>query len=112
MLLAACSSEEETPKNETTEGRMDFTVDEEKWTYISIEQGKVMGTSQAGNAEEEAQWKARKDWDIALCGDKVRTNSGTSGSGQAGIISLDEPYEQVTQAPESGYQTDTVETEE
>lgn len=49
----------------------------------------------------------RKDWDIALCGELIRTNSGTSGVGEGGIIAIDEDYESVAIAPDTLYAIDS-----
>ena len=81
-------------------------VEEENWTYLNLERGQVVGTSVLGDEKADAQWKNRTDWDVAFCGDMVRTNSGTSGIGQGGLQVLDQPYESVLEAPYDGYAVD------
>ena len=81
-------------------------VEEENWTYLNLESGEVVGTSALGDETADAQWKNRKDWDVAFCGDMVRTNSGTSGNGKGGLQVLDQPYETVLEAPYDGYAVD------
>ena len=56
-----------------------YTVSDTCWTYLSLETGRVVGTALLGDEQAEAEWRQRTDWDIALCGDLLRTNSGTSG---------------------------------
>lgn len=78
------------------------------WTYISFAKGEVVGTSLFGSDDEDARWAARTDWDIAVCGDMIRTNSGTSGSGSGGILRIDGlDFSDVDEAPPSGYMTDS-----
>jgi len=54
------------------------------WHYYSFAQAKVIGT---GETTDDAAWAARKDWDMAICRFKVRTNSGDSGVGLGGLYS-------------------------
>ena len=52
------------------------------------------------NKEQDAQWASRKDWDIAICGDYIKTNGGTSGNGFAGAqINTTSTYDALTEAP-------------
>lgn len=79
-------------------------INDQSWTYISFESGKVIGSSELGNAAEDSAWATRKDWDMAICGDMLRTNSGTSGEGNGGIISInDKSFNAIDQAPAEGY---------
>lgn len=84
-----------------------YTVSDTCWTYLSLEAGRVVGTALLGDEQAEAEWRQRTDWDIALCGDLLRTNSGTSGNGEGGCLVLDEAFENVLTAPEDGYLLDT-----
>lgn len=82
-------------------------INDKSWIYISFENGKVVGSSELGNKEEDAEWAIRKDWDIALCGEMLRTNSGTSGKGEGGIIRVSEKsFNAIDVAPADGYTTD------
>ncbi len=60
-----------------------------KWTYISLENNAVVGTSDKDDADSDARWAKRVDWDIAICGDLLRSNSGTSGCGSGGLRRID-----------------------
>lgn len=83
-------------------------LDDQTWVYVSLEEGRTVGTSPLGDAEQDAAWKARTDWDIAICGELLRTNSGTSGNGSGGIQSVtNKSFNALDEAPADGYLTDT-----
>ena len=64
--------------------------------------------SPLGDAAQDAAWKARTDWDIALCGELIRTNGGTSGNGQGAVQRVqNKSFNALDQAPADGYTTDT-----
>ncbi len=78
------------------------------WTYFSFRTGDVVGTGALNSQADDLEWYARTDWDIALCGDMIRTNSGTSGKGSGGIQEIEKmSYGAITDAPTDGYHTDT-----
>ena len=82
-------------------------LSEDHWTYFSFEKGEVVGTGKFNDKESDAQWHARKDWDFAICGDRIKTNSGDSGVGLGGIQKDNEHnYATLTTAPTDGYITD------
>ena len=82
-------------------------LNSENWTYFSFEKGEVVGTGKFGDAESDAQWHDRKDWDFAICGDRIKTNSGASGVGQGGIQKENSHnFATLTTAPTDGYITD------
>ena len=108
LLLAgtmACSRER--LEAGTQAATVTYTVSDTCWTYLSLETGRVVGTALLGDEQAEAEWRQRTDWDIALCGDLLRTNSGTSGNGGGGCLVLDEAFENVLTTPEDGYLLDT-----
>lgn len=83
-------------------------VDDNTWTYFSFDKGGVVGKSDVLSKEDDAKWRGRSDWDIAICGEHIRTNSGTSGNGQGGIaVDQKWDYASVKEAPESGYIIDS-----
>ena len=66
------------------------------------------GETPNGDAAQDAAWKARTDWDIALCGELIRTNGGTSGNGQGAVQRVqNKSFNALDQAPADGYTTDT-----
>ena len=106
MFFTSCSSDSDSGQIETHEEKI-ISVETMRWTYYSLETGSVVGQSDFGDEEADEQWRVRKDWDIALCGELIRTNSGTSGVGEGGIIAIDEDYESVAIAPDTLYAIDS-----
>lgn len=109
VLLASCSDGADNSASGQAVGKsgeMNVTANDAVWTYYSIEQNKVMGTSVFGDSTADSQWKQRTDWDIAICGDLIRTNSGTSGTGNGGLQAVPQGYNELENAPQSGYITD------
>ena len=109
VLLASCSDGADNSASGQIVGKsgeMNVTANNGVWTYYSIEQNKVMGTSVFGDSTADSQWKQRTDWDIAICGDLIRTNSGTSGTGNGGLQVVPQGYNELENAPQSGYITD------
>ncbi len=106
-LLFSCrsgSGPEPVVESEVTIGGL--TVD--KWVYFSIKTGETVGTSTFLSETEDAEWSARRDWDFAICGDYLKTNSGSSGEGRGGILrDGTHNFQTLTEAPSEGYLTDT-----
>ena len=50
---------------------------------------------------------ATTKWDIAFLGSNIITNGGSSGPGKGGAILQDGIFDKITEAPESGYKTDS-----
>lgn len=99
---------------EVKETAINVTTSWGTWNYFSFAQGKIVGTGTA-DADSDAEWKLRTDWDIAFTRLYARTNSGVSGDGQGGIIeiSADETdkakvFADLEVAPKSGYVLDAV----
>ena len=110
MLMSSCQSDDvvnETEKDTT----LTITTTDSTWTYINISQGKVVGTGSIQDRQSDAAWHDRTDWDIAICGDKIRTNSGTSGIGKGGMRMVNQTYENVSEVPEDGYVADSCNVE-
>ena len=83
-------------------------LSDDQWVYISLETGRKIGTSPLGDAAQDATWKARTDWDIALCGELIRTNGGTSGDGQGAVQRVqNKSFNALDEAPADSYTTDT-----
>lgn len=64
---------------------------DKSWHYYSLERNTEVGTGEE-SAGVNAQWFARTDWDVALSGYKVRTNSGeaTTAGSQGGVYTFSE----------------------
>ena len=82
-------------------------LSDEMWTYFSFERGEVVGQSRFADEDEDAAWAARDDWDLALCGEYLKTNGGTSGEGAGGIRrDREHTFLSLEEAPAEGYVLD------
>lgn len=107
MLFSSCASEKDLyPANE------DYTqtfsgINDKAWTYISFSRQGIVGTSTFGSTKEDAEWQKRTDWDLAICGKYLRTNSGSSGNGKGGLFKVDgASYETITTSVSADFKTD------
>src|SRR5688572_12987112 len=66
------------------------------FTYYSLRTNSIIPSSDS----------ATVNWDMAFGGTTIRVNSGTSGPGQGGAIVLTQAFNDVTEAPASGYAVD------
>ena len=107
LLSVSCASDKSKVHDEkviTIQG-----INETHWTYFSLSKGEVVGTSLFGSQEEDEIWKNRKDWDFAICGEYLRTNSGTSGIGEGGIIYMDGvDFEQINDTFQGAFEVDEI----
>lgn len=67
-----------------------------EYTFYSLREDRMVPRSDSASTE----------WDIALKATTILTNSGTSGPGNGGAQVLETLFEDVTEAPASGYATD------
>lgn len=85
LLLVACKEgvhQDEPAEEQFIEaGDFDMAV----WTYFNLHKNLPVGTSTFGDTHLDSVWAQRTDWDFALCGPYIRTNSGTSGIGKGGL---------------------------
>lgn len=58
------------------------------WIYFNLRTGEIFNQYTPNSDIAEGQQHNRTDWDIAFCGYRIRTNSGTSGEGKGGAIDL------------------------
>lgn len=58
------------------------------WLYINLRTGQMFNRNKVNEDIAEGEQKNRLDWDIAFCGYRLRTNSGTSGNGQGAAADL------------------------
>lgn len=97
IFLTGCEKENASEEITADEELTITGISNSHWTYISLERNVVVGTSTYGSPEEDQEWRDRLDWDIAICGDKIRTNSGESGNGNGGLTYLEGlRYEDIT----------------
>ncbi len=103
-FFVSCSSD--TDDNSTTEpdpntGIVQLTIDASSyinWTYFNVSSGETVTPVDPENSTE---------WDLAFNRFKIKTNSGTSGIGDAGIIDLGvQEFDSVTSVPMNYYFVD------
>lgn len=58
------------------------------WIYFNLRTGERFNTLGPNQDIPEGKQKERTDWDLAFCGYRLRTNSGTSGTGQGAAADL------------------------
>lgn len=62
------------------------------WLYINLRTGKTYNAAapnrDIGEGRQRDSAEVALDWDLAFCGHRLRTNSGTSGVGQGGAADL------------------------
>lgn len=58
------------------------------WIYYNLRTGKIYNGSSVDSDITEGKQYNRTDWDLAFCGNKLRTNSGASGIGKGGAADL------------------------
>lgn len=73
------------------------------WLYINLRTGQMFNRNKVNEDIAEGEQKNRLDWDIAFCGYRLRTNSGTSGNGLGAAADLGkgqyEKWTSVSQLP-------------
>ncbi len=109
-FFSSCASDSDTGGHDPQPVDTELTItgiSDSQWAYISLETNRVIGTSPLDDSNADTQWADRTDWDLAICGDMIRTNSGSSGKGQGGIRRLDDKtYEEVSVADAVGLDQD------
>lgn len=93
LLTIASCSDAGGENSVSTANVMSVSILPDTWTYISLSDGKTVGTSDLGDIDAEKSWQKRTDWDVALCNGAIRTNSGTSGAGKGGIMSSPQEFD-------------------
>ena len=58
------------------------------WIYYNLRTGELFNAYQVNADIIEDGQKQRLDWDLAFCGNKLRTNSGSSGNGRGGAADM------------------------
>ena len=106
LSLASCSKGDEDNSSTSTTNAMSVNIQPDTWTYISLSDGKIVGTSELGDTDAEKAWHDRIDWDVALCNGIIRTNSGTSGIGRGGIMSSPQSFDNVDASAVTSFNVD------
>jgi hypothetical protein len=97
LITSACSKSDSTtgPNTNTKQSIMIDASSHSDWKYFSFSEGKVVEYSDSNN------------WDLAFNRYKIKTNSGTSGQGNAGVVDLGiVDFNDVDKAPQNWYVVD------
>lgn len=68
-----------------------------KFTFFSLTDGEIIDKADSASTR----------WDIALAGTTILVNGGTSGPGEGAAQIVSGTFDEIAQAPESGFQTDS-----
>lgn len=91
VFAISCQSDKDSENTKLPDSELTVeSVSDTCWTYISLDRNEVVGTSPLDSPESDEEWRQRSDWDIAICGDMLRTNSGASGIGDGGVVRIDD----------------------
>lgn len=90
LFLAACVDYDADPFTGKTLPRVTgySTGVTNDWLYFNLRTGERFNVAAPNRDIAEGEQKNRTDWDLAFCGYRLRTNSGTSGIGLGGAIDL------------------------
>ena len=114
VALTSCNKDDnkgETPKD-PYEGLRNLNIQEGtekeiKYLDASNNEGKYVYFSFNKGVVEVTEPQASNDWDIAFNRYHIKTNSGTSGKGQGGVLKTDgKDFAALTVAPTDVYQKD------
>lgn len=110
MLSASCATEKELQAPYADSRLVINLSGNDIWTYISLTDRKIVGTSAFGSENGDKKWQGRLDWDIAICDKHLRTNSETSGNGKGGILKFEgAAYEAIKSSiPNADFAVDTL----
>ena len=92
LLLTACNKDNDA-NDVVSEGLLTVPNVPGQWTYISLTEGRVVGSCALTDSAAQHQWALRTDWDLAICDGMIRTNGGDSGVGQGAIAVSPDDYE-------------------
>ncbi|MDD2961085.1 MAG: HmuY family protein [Muribaculaceae bacterium] len=108
-MLSSCSEKGDNIADDSDKEITISSLSDDEWTYFSFESESVVGHSTLGDDIADAQWKQRNDWDIAFCGELVRTNGGTSGNGAGALQRIDtKSYDEATPADADNMTVDAI----
>lgn len=107
LVLGACKKDDNNPEPPVVDNGYKEVIDldaskSDAWVYFSFSKGeKVTVTEPATDLS----------WDIAFNRYNVKTNGGTSGKGQAGVVNTNsKEFDSVKESPAEGYVVDTEKT--
>lgn len=108
LMFTACNEDEESPfVPAEVEIAADIPADLNgsqgsvgNYTFFDFETGTVLAKADSNGTE----------WDIALAGTNIIVNSGISGPGNASALVVDGIFDNLTEAPATGYDVDNEST--
>jgi len=97
-IVISCDDNDNNDKNLVTKTVVIESTSYTDWVYFSFEQEDVVSITDP---------KTSLDWDLAFLRNHMRTNSGTSGSGQGGAYDAGQiSFDELTEAVSEGYTVD------
>lgn len=105
LLLTACNKDNDA-NGIVSEGLLTVPNVPGQWTYISLTEGRVVGSCALTDSAAQHQWARRSDWDLAICDGMIRTNGGDSGAGKGAAAVSPQSYEATDAAQPAAYATD------
>ena len=105
LLMAACATESDNG-GLVREGLLTVGNAPGRWTYVSLTEGRVVGSCELSDTIAQRQWAERLDWDLAICDGMIRTNGGDSGCGQGGIAVSEQDFDTTDATQPASLMTD------
>lgn len=96
VLCMSCRDRSDDREPVEVESLLTLTLEPGKWIYYSISDSTIVGRSDIGDAEQDQEWAAQMNWDIAFSESGIRTNSGTSGRGNGGLTVISDSIYSLT----------------
>ena len=90
LCMSSCRDRSDDREPVEVESLLTLTLEPGKWIYYSISDSTIVGRSDIGDAEQDQEWAAQMNWDIAFSESGIRTNGGTSGRGNGGLTVIND----------------------
>lgn len=104
MLLTSCT--EKSSDDVVSEGLITIPNVPNQWSYVSLIEGRVVGTCALSDTATQRLWAQRTDWDLATCNGMIRTNGGNSGRGFGAAAMTSDGYDETEPSQPADYVTD------
>ena len=96
LCMSSCRDRSDDREPVEVETLLTLTLEPGKWIYYSISDSSIVGRSDIGDAEQDQEWAAQLNWDIAFSESGIRTNGGTSGRGKGGLTVISDSIYSLT----------------
>lgn len=111
LLLSACDSSTQLTGGDPIEAETVSDLPADPIIGFDPNTGQPVGTGEftffSLRTGTEVADSASTDWDLAFRGTEIRINGGTSGPGNGAALVFTGAFEDLAQAPEAGYSTDS-----